>query len=188
MTLALTVLFRAFKRFREEQPDQAARMRFHFIGTDYSPPPLGRDWALPIAKSEGVLDFVQEHRYRVSYFDSLYYLRNADALVAVGSNDPTYSASKVFPYVLAQHPLLMIFHQQSQVLRFAKQVAAGMCYGFNDTDNIAPITEEICQQWFIDGGCRRYVTLNEAAFEPYTAARMADGLAAVFAEALAQRP
>jgi hypothetical protein len=188
MTLALTVLFRAFQRFRSRQPDQAARMRFHFIGTDYSPPPLGRDWALPIARAEGVLDFVQEHRYRVSYFDSLYYLRNADALVAVGSNDPTYSASKVFPYVLAQHPLLMIFHQQSQVLRFAKQVAAGMCYGFNDTDDIAPITEEICQQWFVDGGCRRYVPLNEAAFEPYTAARMADGLAAAFAEALEQRP
>jgi hypothetical protein len=159
-------------------------MRFHFIGTDYSPPPLGRDWALPVARAEGVEHFVQENRYRVSYFDSLYYLRKADALVAVGSNDPTYSASKFFPYVLAQHPLLMIFHQQSPVLRFAEKVSAGMCYGFTDSDDIAPAAEKICQEWFVDGGCRRYAKFNEAAFEPYTAARMAGELAAVFATAL----
>jgi hypothetical protein len=139
---------------------------------------------LPIAKAEGVLDFVRENRYRVSYFDSLYYLRKADALVAVGSNDPTYSASKFFPYVLAQHPLLMIFHKQSPVLRFAEKVSAGMFYGFDGSDDIAPATEKICQQWFVDGGCRRYVQFNATAFEPYTAARMAGELAAVFAEAL----
>jgi hypothetical protein len=72
------------------------------------------------------------------------------------------------------------------VLRFAEKVSAGMCYGFSDTDDIAPATEKICQQWFVDGGCRRYVKFNAAAFEPYTAARMAGELAAVFAAALAQ--
>jgi hypothetical protein len=54
MTRSLTLLFRAFRRQLERCPEQAARLRFHFIGTDYAPPPLGRYWALPIAEQEGV--------------------------------------------------------------------------------------------------------------------------------------
>ncbi|MFA6287875.1 MAG: glycosyltransferase [Opitutaceae bacterium] len=188
MTFALTVLFRAFKRFRETHPEQAAKMRFNFIGTDYSPPPLGRDWVIPIAKTEGVLDVVREQRYRVPYFDSLYYLRNADALVAVGSNDPTYSASKFFPYVLARRPLLMIFHRDSPVLRFALNVGAGIAHGFTGPEDIAPLAEEISRRWFIEGGCNKYVPFIDSAFEPFSAARMVDGLAAVFEDALKRRP
>ena len=176
MSVALKILFRAFKRFSEALPSRAANMRFHFIGTDYAPPPLGRDWALPVAKEEGIEEFVQEHRYRVPYFDSLYYLKNADALVAVGSNDPTYSASKFFSYVLASRPLLMIFHSQSPVLRFAENMSAGCVYGFKGSSDISQIAEVVYQQWFVNGGCRENRTYNTAAFSPFAAEQMAKGL------------
>ena len=188
MTFALTVLFRSFNLFRETHPEEAAKMRFHFIGTDYAPPPLGRDWVVPIAKAEGVTDYVNEHRYRVPYFDSLYYLRNADALVAVGSNDPTYSASKFFPYVLARRPLLMIFHKDSPVLRFGQNVGTGVAQGFTGPEDITPLAEDIHRRWFVGGECRRYTAFNEAAFDPFSAARMTDGLVAVFEDALKRRP
>ncbi len=187
MTFALTVLFRAFKRFRETNPEQAAKVRFHFIGTDYSPPPLGRDWVVPIAKTEGVLEYVKEHRYRVPYFDSLYYLRNSSALVAVGSNDPTYSASKFFPYVLARRPMLMIFHRDSPVLRFALKVGAGVAYGFSGPEDITTLADEIQRRWFVEGGCDQYVSFDHSAFEPFSAVRMVDGLMAVFDDALRKR-
>ena len=176
MSVALKILFRAFKRYRETHPSQAANMRIHFVGTDYAPPPLGRDWALPVAKAEGIEGVVQEHRYRVPYFDSLYYLKNADALVAVGSNDPTYSASKFFSYVLASRPLLMIFHSQSPVLRFAENMSAGYTYGFKGSSDISQIAEVVCQQWFIDGGCRENRAFNAAAFSPFAAEQMVNGL------------
>ncbi len=188
MTFALTVLFRAFNRLRETDPAQAAKTRFHFIGTDYAPPPLGRDWVIPIAKKEGVLDFVTEHRYRVPYFDALYYLRKSSALVAVGSNDPTYSASKFFPYVLARRPLLMIFHKNSPVLRFALNVGAGVVHGFTGPEDITPLAEEIHQSWFVEGACHRYTAFNEAAFAPFSSTRMVDGLVAVFDDAIKKRP
>ena len=136
MSVALKVLFQAFKRLLQTDPEKAKKMRFHFIGTDYAPPPLGRDWALPIAREVGVIEFVREHRYRVPYFDSLYYMRNASALVAVGSNDPSYSASKFFSYVLARRPFLMIFHSNSPVLRFAQNVSAGVTFGFTGPNDI----------------------------------------------------
>ncbi len=184
MSVALKILFRAFKRFMGTHPDQAARMRFHFIGTDYAPEPLGRDWALPIAREEGVQDSVREHRYRVPYFDSLYYLRNADALVAVGSNDPTYSASKFFSYVLAKRPLMMVFHGRSPVLRFAEKLNAALTWGFTGPAEIPEIADSIYQQWFVEGKCREVRPFDSAAFAPYSAEQMVEGLVNVFDDAL----
>ncbi|HZZ18284.1 MAG TPA: hypothetical protein VFE25_02885, partial [Opitutaceae bacterium] len=149
MSVALKVVFRAFKKYSQTHPEKASRMRFHFIGTDYAPPPLGHDWALPVAKEENVLEFVQEHRYRVPYFDSLYYLRNADALVAVGSNDPTYSASKFFSYILAMRPLMMVFHAKSPVLRFAQNLGIPSTWGFSGPSDIPQMADRIYQKWYV---------------------------------------
>ncbi len=180
MVLALTVLFRAFRAFRASHPERAARVRFHFIGTDYAPPPLGRERVLPVARAEGVEDAVAEHCYRVPYFDALHYLSRADALVAVGSDDPTYSASKIFPYILAGRPMLVIFHAQSLVLAFAEQAKVGMRFRFAGEADVAPLAAEVHRRWFAEDGHRQAGDLDEAAFAPFTAAALTARLAEVF--------
>src|ERR1700722_16554905 len=67
MSMSLTILFRAFKNFLAARPGEAERVRFHFIGTDYAPRPLGREWVMPVARAEGVEAYVSEHCYRVPY-------------------------------------------------------------------------------------------------------------------------
>jgi hypothetical protein len=180
MEFALSVLFRAFRRFRETHPAEAAKIQFDFIGTDYAPPPLGRDWARPVAAKEGVDDAVREHRYRVPYFDALYYLRHAQALVAVGSDDPTYSASKIFPYVLARRPLLLIFHHSSLVMQFAGRAGVGRQFDFEGPGDRAALVDDVHDQWFVAGAYREYVPFDEAAFAPHTAEAMTAQLAEVF--------
>jgi hypothetical protein len=187
MSVALKVIFRAFKRYSQTSPEKAAKMRFHFIGTDYAPPPLGHDWALPVAGEEDVLEFVQEHRYRVPYFDSLYYLRNADALVAVGSNDPTYSASKFFSYILAKRPLLMVFHAKSPVLRFAQNLGITSSWGFSGASDIPNLSEVVYQHWYTEEGWKNPPAFSEAAFEPYTARSMVSGLAQILDGAVEEK-
>lgn len=184
MSLAMTVLFRAFKRFLRSHPGQAAKTRFHFIGTDYAPPPLGRFWALPIAAAEGVGAFVQEHCYRVPYFDALHYLTHAHALVAIGSNDPTYAASKVFPFVLAERPILLIYHTNSLVLRFAQTVSAGLPFQFDGPADIERLVEEVHQQWFCGEARHHYRGFNAEAFRPFTAEALTAELARVFDRAV----
>ena len=188
MSIAMTALFLAFKQYLESGAKDAPRMRFHFIGTDYSPPPMGRDWAVPIAQACRVGPFVLEHRQRVPYFDALYYLKNADALIAVGSNDPTYSASKFFPYVLARRPMILIFHEQSPVLRFANEVSFGTRFAFGDPQSIDPLTQRVAREWFAEGRHRQVADFNEPKFEPYTAAHLTKRLASLFREAAATAP
>lgn len=185
MSLAMTVLFRAFRLFLNAHPAEAARMRFHFIGTDYAPPPLGRYWALPIAEAEGVRSFVEEHCYRVPYFDALHYLLRADALVAVGSNDPTYAASKIFPYILARRPMVLIYHHQSQVLDFARRAAAGMHFSFGGPDDVPALARSVLDLWFNATNRSHYTPHDEAAVHATSAATVTAHLAQVFNRAVA---
>jgi hypothetical protein len=184
MTLSLTILFDAFKRYAASHPTEAARVRFNFIGTDYSPPPLGRDWALPIARKEGVEAYVLEHRHRVPYFDALYYLGRAHALLAVGSNDPTYAASKIFPYILARRPMLLLYHEKSLVLEFAARARVGTRFAFSETSNIYRLAEEVHQRWFVSRESDHYDGFDETAFGPFTAEVLTARLAAVFDRAV----
>jgi hypothetical protein len=186
MELALTILFRAFRRFLATDEGVARKMRFHFIGTGYAPPPLGRNAVRPIAIAEGVGDFVHEERHRVPYFDALHYLQRADALVAVGSDDPSYSASKLFPYILARRPLLLVYHGGSPVLSFAQQVAAGARFSFEVKGDIDAVADEVQQRWFAAAAYRRYHPFNEEAFAPLMAPALAAQLAAVFDAAYAK--
>jgi glycosyl transferase family 4 len=185
MTLAMTVLFRAFKLFLTSHPEKARNIRFHFIGTDYAPPPLGRYWALPIARAEGVADYVNEHCYRVSYFDALHYLTSATALLGVGSNDPTYAASKIFPYILANRPMLLIYHEQSLVLKFASRVGAGMLFRFSGPKDIDSLAALVHSEWFAAHGRDQFQPYDVAAFRPFTAEALTCELADVFNRAAA---
>jgi hypothetical protein len=184
MQLTLTVLFRAFRRFLETHPEQAGRMRFHFIGTDYAPPPRGREWVVPVATAENVHAYVHEHPYRVPYFDALHYLLRADALAVVGSNDPTYSASKVFPYILARRPTLLLFHQDSLVLKFAEEVQTGVRIGFGHEPDVTQLVAQVYERWFVQGGHRAYRAFNEEKFRPFTAESLTQQLAHVFDQAV----
>jgi hypothetical protein len=176
---ALTVLFRACRKFRTTHPAEAARMKFHFIGTGYAPPPLGEDTVLPVARAEGVAEAVHEHRYRVPYFEALHYLIRAQALMAVGSNDPGYSASKIFPCLLARRPLLLIYHEQSPVLALAARMAAGQRHGFGGGADLDTVAAAVHAQWFVGRGFAAPAPFDEAAFAPYSAAAMTAQLAAV---------
>jgi hypothetical protein len=159
-------------------------MRFHFIGTGYAPPPLGVDTVLPMARQEGVADFVREHRYRVPYFDALHYLSRAQALVAIGSDDPSYSASKVFPFILARRPLLLVYHQASPVLSFAEQVGAGVRVAFGSAQELDAAVDEAHHRWFLGDEHGQYAPFNEQAFAPFTAEALTSRLAAVFDTAI----
>jgi hypothetical protein len=44
-------------------------------------------------------------------------LLDSHALLVLGSESAHYTASKIFPYILANRPLLAVFHEESSVVR-----------------------------------------------------------------------
>jgi len=185
MTHALRILFRTFSLYKKTHPREATQMRFHFIGTDYAPRPLGRERVMPIAQTEQVADHVSEHCYRVPYFDALSYLAHADALLILGSDDPAYSASKIFPYLFAKRPLITIAHRDSLMVKLTRDAGHTNSYGFTDTKNTQDtqnIIQKIHEQWFVAKGFRSPSPppIEESTLASYSTQTMTHDLCKIF--------
>ena len=111
MALALRALFSAIQSNRQKDPERWHSIKLHFVGTSYAPGNLAVKTVEPIAQELGIADLVEEHPHRIAYFEALQALIDSDAILLIGSDDPSYTASKLYPCILAKKPILAIFHQ-----------------------------------------------------------------------------
>jgi len=117
----LRLLLRALARARRDDP-AAARLRLHFFGTsNQSQSASGR--VLPIAREYGLADAVTEAPGRLDYLDALSVLTHASGILLLGSSERHYTASKVYPALLAKRPILALFHQASSVVPLLRDAA-----------------------------------------------------------------
>ncbi len=178
MAFALRCLFQALRRSRQQEPQKFSNLMLHFIGTDYAPTSV-RKTVEPIAIECGVQDMVREHPHRIPYFEALQCLLDADALIVPGSDDSGYTASKIYPYILAQKPLLAIFHEMSSVVNVLRDTKAGTVITFKTGEEIDQISEAISANWL------RHLPpvtpkTDFSAFIPYTAREMTRQQCAIF--------
>ena len=117
----LRLLFRALARARRDDP-AAAQVRCHFFGTsNQSDSDAYR--VLPVARACGVADAVSEVPGRLDYLDALSVLTQASGILLLGSSERHYTASKLYPALLAKRPVLALFHEGSSVVSILR--AAG---------------------------------------------------------------
>lgn len=131
MSETIRALFRGALLMKETRPELFARTRFHFVGTSYDP--FATEGVVaPIARELGIADRVTEAAARVPYTTALRILSDADAILALGSVDRHYTASKIFNCILAGPPILTLFHEESPVVRFVRETHAGELVTYDD--------------------------------------------------------
>lgn len=135
MHKAISPVFEALGKGLRENPDLFGKLRFYFIGTSYASSGSGTETIMPLAKRFNVENSVIEITNRISYYQSLNLLNNADALFIPGSDDPKYTASKIYPYLLTLKPLLAIFNQNSNIVNTLKACTVNSnILTFNETE------------------------------------------------------
>ena len=131
---------------RDRQPSLYRRLRVHFLGTsnqrDESAPPR----VLPIAREMGVGEVVFEQPARLDYLDALAVQVQATALLLIGSIEPHYTASKVFPAMLSRRPILAVYHAQSTVVGILADRPGTDVLTF-DRDDPARLVPLIAEAW-----------------------------------------
>ena len=188
MARAGAALFDALATGRRERPDLFERVRMHFIGTDYAAEGHGAKTLQPLAEARGVGAFVSEYPARVPYFVALHLLREADMLVLPGSTDPAYTASKLYPYILARRPLLAVFNEQSSVVDVLRETRAGETVTFGQIEDAAGLATRVETVWTtLLEGLPDAPDTDWAAFEPYTARAMTRRQTAFFDEVVSGR-
>jgi hypothetical protein len=189
MATAARGLFGALRRGREERPTLFGRVRMYFVGTSYAPSGEGEKTLEPIAEEYGVADAVEEHTDRIPYFQSLRLLRDADHLVVPGSDDPDYTASKLYPYILSRRPVLAAFNQNSSVVDILRETGAGTAVTFNGETSSEDLAERVCETWTYMLERLPYTPETDwEAFQPYTAEAMTRRQVEVFNRAVSRTP
>jgi glycosyltransferase involved in cell wall biosynthesis len=118
----LRLLLEALARARATDP-VASRLRLHFFGTsNQSESSVYR--VLPIAREYGVADVVTERPGRLDYLEALSALTDASSILLLGSSERHYTASKLFPALLARRPILALFNEASSVVSILRAAAA----------------------------------------------------------------
>jgi len=110
----LRLLLRGLARARDLEA-AGRRLRMHFFGTS-NQSTADRDRVLPIAQECGVADVVTERPGRIDYMDALGVMTRATAILLLGNSEPHYTASKLYPALLARRPLLALYHSESSVV------------------------------------------------------------------------
>jgi hypothetical protein len=136
MHQAITILFKALSDGLNKEVQIFNKIKIYFIGTSYAPNGQGKQTILPLAKQFGIENNVIEITGRISYFHTLITLQQADALFIPGSDDPKYTASKIYPYLLTQKPLLAIFNSQSSAITILQEYGVKNVYSYDATNNI----------------------------------------------------
>lgn len=147
MEFAVRCLFAAVVLGLKEDPVKFSNLYFWFLGTSYAPKEVAIKTIEPIAAEFGLSKMVYESTDRVPYFETLWLLQQAEILFIPGSNDTSYTASKIYPYILANRPLIAIFHECSSVVDVFKKTDAGKVCVFESCSKIDDIRVEIMESF-----------------------------------------
>jgi len=179
MEIALNLLFKGIYQQRMRSPDLWQKIKLHFVGTSYDRSAQAKPIEA-LAQQHGVADIVSEHPQRIPYFEAQQVLVDSDAILLVGSEDPSYSASKLYTAILAKRPLLAIFHQRSLVVDIIRRCKAGDVVTFNERTEVLsePILAAIDKLVTLPKGAQAPTQWTE--FSAYSAEHMTKRLCQCF--------
>src|SRR5579872_1358247 len=133
MAPIISVLFTALASLRQVDPEFAALLRIHFVGTNYAPQERTYKLIEPLARAHGLEGLVEEISERVPYLEAISLYEASDAILLIGSTDPDYTASKLIPCVLSKEPILALFHGHGLISRTAIQFPSVFLATFGET-------------------------------------------------------
>ncbi|MDQ0967620.1 ADP-heptose:LPS heptosyltransferase [Flavobacterium sp. W4I14] len=181
MRQAAEILFENLKHGLKQQRSLFDKIRFHFIGTSYAPKGQGIKTIYPIAEKIGVAAYVTEYADRIGFYQTLKNLKYADGLVILGSNHSSYTASKLYPYILAKRPLLAILARESSANSILKSCNAGELITIGENQSKA---YEQFRLYVESVDHKRIPNTNWKEFEPYTSQAITKSQVELFNEVI----
>ena len=182
----IRAIFKSLRKGLDEGRNGFERLRLHFVGTSYAANGSAPQSVLQIARECGVSQYVDERPHRVSYLDSLQLMLDCDALMLIGSDQAHYTASKIFPYLMAGKPLLAVFHEDSSVISIMREASSSAPITYNSGDGAEIKTREILDRFDQIVAGNSSIDTSVEALAKYSTATMTAHLADCFARATAR--
>jgi hypothetical protein len=124
---------------------------------------------------------VQEIPQRVPFLEAIGLLARSDGILLIGSDEPHYTASKIYPGLMSGRPYLSIFHRASSSHEILSRAGGGIALSFDGAAGLpglaGPLADALIRLTTAPGTLGRADT---AAYEAYTARQIAHRFASVF--------
>jgi len=129
---SLNAFFEMVAKARKAKPTRWT-WRFEFTGTSYAGPnQQARSLAMEAAKEYGMADVTTESTKRVSYFESLRLMKSANLILILGSDEMSYTPSRLATAVAAGTPVLVIGAKESRLVQRASQIPKIICVDYGN--------------------------------------------------------
>lgn len=169
MKFSISAICMALKIGLKENPSLFTKVRLYFIGTSYAAEGTGKKTVESLSIQYEVSDHVVESPDRIPYFQALRIIKDANMLLIAGSDNPQYTASKLYNYILADKPMLAIFREESSVVKILQKTKAGKVVGFRKNSDLKAVSEQIYTYWKEILTASHYSKTDWEAFQSYTA-------------------
>jgi hypothetical protein len=177
----IRVLFRSFRRLREAHPSLAARLKLNFIGTSNQPGDFKTYRVLPLAEAEGVAEAVREIPQRLPYLRALNALARSDGILLIGSDEPHYTASKIYPALMSGRPYLSLFHKASSAHKILSAAGGGVALAFSDAEGLAALGHPLREALYtLATAAASLGAADPSAYAPYEARATAQRFGDIF--------
>jgi hypothetical protein len=131
---AADLLFTALRLIRDRGM-RVPPLRLWFVGTDYAASGGERTIA-PAAELAGLGAIVNESPRRLPYLEALRLLEDARLTVILGSDDASYSPSKVYPYLMVGKPFVAVLHAECPVASLLDAAGTGLVARFAPGEDV----------------------------------------------------
>ena len=111
-------------------------------------------------------------------------LRDASAVLLLGSDDPAYAPSKIIPCVLAGRPFLAVLHRESATARLLSGFDEISLTTFDSSSSAPEISGRILDQWIEKLGYMREVQMAPELLAAQSTATMTESLCRIFDHAV----
>ncbi len=182
---SISCFFEAIKKMETNEDLISKHFEISFIGTSYAPKGEGVQTIKPIATDLGITSNVIEQTDRVGYFEAISIIQEADILFIPGSTDPAYTASKIYPYILADKPIIACFHENSSVVEILGKCSKTNVLTFNSEANKDELIHKIQNELYhtIHNLNKKNWSHNEDEIEKYMAPEMTKKICSIFYKA-----
>lgn len=175
-------LFKGVAQLNEKAPTLTENLKLNFIGTSNQPDGTKKT-VMPIAEQEGVSRVVAEIPNRIPFIDALRTLATSDGLLLIGSDEPHYTASKIYPGLMSGTPFLSIFQSKSSAHRILVEAGGGVCVDFSTLEELNQKVDTIADslhRLILNGAS--FPCANASLYAEFTAEAVSSRYAKIFNE------
>lgn len=175
------ILFRALVEVKKTNPTLFDKIHFNFIGTSNQTAQGAAKLVMPLALEEGIEGSVSEYPARVPYLHALSTLVSSDAIMFIGSDEPHYTASKIYPGLMSGTPFISLFHEQSSAHHLLSTASGGLAFSFSSLEGPGTIVSDLASGLIeIAEGGKCLGEVDPKIYQDFTAESVAGSFAEVF--------